>query len=115
MYLDIEVVMAEKRGNGNDTEPSVMATLGNHKWKNFQDAYRVAVFRQGNPQTYDGEPPSNKVESWVCQVKAVLEASKFEPESWVPVAAIQLQGVAAVWWGKTELDPWQLSWIAFMD
>ena len=92
-----------------------MATLGSHEWKNYQDAYRVAAFRQGSPQMFDGKPPSSRAESWIYEMKAVLEASKFKPECWVPLAAIQLRGVAAIWWGKTELDPWQAAWAEFMD
>ena len=35
MYIDREVAMAEQRRNVNGTEPQIMATLGNHQWKNY--------------------------------------------------------------------------------
>ena len=112
MYIDREVAMAEQRRYMNGTEPQI---VGNHQWRNYQDAYRVAAFRQGNPPIFDGESPSSRAESWIYEIKAVLEVSKFEPECWASLAAVQLQGVAAVWWGKTELNRWQIVWAEFMD
>ena len=104
MCIYIEITMAGQQGSGYGTE-----------LKSYQDAYRVAAFCQGNPPIFDGEPPSSKAESWIYEMKAVLEASKFEPECWVPLAAIQLRGVAAIWWGKTKLNPWLAAWAEFMD
>ena len=64
---------------------------------------------------YTGETPNEESGDWIHEVRAIIEASRYSPASWVPLAVIQLRGEAATWWRSLNMDPWQLAWPEFSE
>ena len=96
--------------NGNR---NVNGTPFQRQHDNFEHPDRVAKFHQCNPPVYTGETPNGGSGDWIHEVKAIMEASRYPPTSWVPLAAIQLRGEAATWWRSLNMVPWQLAWPEF--
>ena len=71
--------------NGNG---KVNGTPFRGQYDNFEHPNRVAKFRQCNPPIYIGEPPSDDSGDRIHKVRAIMEASKYRPMSWVPLVVI---------------------------
>ena len=86
----------ECNGNNNQNRNADRRPL----WElhdNYEDPDRVAKFHWSNAPIYTGESPNNDSKNWIHEIEAIMEASRYQPMSWVSLAVMQLRREVASW------------------